>query len=245
MPNPLGNYQVLPSGSAYCGGIVPDEGFEVVRVQLDPWLPLEQGYDFIENYMKQIGRPIQAFCGIEMRVPAPLSFGDWSSFNLPYFDRLRKWGLMFGDYSGVCRSNIALVLHAPREASVCAFSYVFPASSKGPSFLLSGQADIDAQGRIIADGDISPAAMQKRTIFTVDTVGRTLSKLGFGWKDVTEVAIFHAHEIPDLWEETLLGVVGVPVRNGVLQYRARPPIAGGEVELEARAIRHEMLLSTF
>ena len=40
LANPAGGYRVLPGGAAYCTGIIPDDGFEVVRVQLDPWLPL-------------------------------------------------------------------------------------------------------------------------------------------------------------------------------------------------------------
>ncbi|MGH6640858.1 MAG: 2-amino-5-chloromuconate deaminase CnbZ, partial [Polaromonas sp.] len=96
--NSAGNYKILPSGAAYCAGIVPDPGYEVVRVELRPWLPLEQAYAFIESHLKNTGRPVQAFCGIELRVPEPLSFDKWSSFNVPYLDQLRKWGLLYGDY---------------------------------------------------------------------------------------------------------------------------------------------------
>lgn|GEM_PF-6969828 len=56
--------------------------------------------------------------------------------------------------------------------------------------------------------------------------------------------MFHAHDIPDLRGPTLLGSVGEPVRRGVLVYRARPPIAGAEVELEARAIRQQFVVAT-
>ena len=86
--------------------------------------------------------------------------------------------------------------------------------------------------------------MQKRTRFTINTVGETLQKLGFSWEDTTRVALFHVHDIPDLWGPALLGAMGEPIRRGVLTYRARPPIAGGEVELEARAIRQDLVLAT-
>ena len=74
MPNPqlienkAGNYKVLPSGVAYCSGVVPDPGYEVVRVELQHWLPLEQAYAFIESHLKNLDRPVQAFCGIELRI---------------------------------------------------------------------------------------------------------------------------------------------------------------------------------
>lgn len=243
LDNRTGNFRVLPGGAAYCTGIVPDPGFEVVRVQLRPWLALEQAYAFIEAYLKRVGRPVQAFCGIEMRVPAPLTFDDWSTFNVPYLERLRQWGLMHGDLSGVCRSNIALELHPPATTSVCAFSYTAPAAAPGTTFCLSGTADIGPDG-VIAAGDISPAAMFQRTRYTIDVIGSSLAKLGLSWQDTTQIAIFHVHDIPDLWGPSLLGVVGEAVRRGVLVHRARPPIAGGEVELEARGVRQELVVST-
>jgi hypothetical protein len=150
--NKAGNYKVLPGGPVFCAGIVPHPGFEVVRAVLRPWIPLEQAYAFIERHLKSTGRPPQAFCGIELRVPAPLTFADWSTFNVPYLRQLREWGLIFGDESGVCRSNIALALEAPKVTSVCAFSYVVPTAQKIKTFFLAGQADIDA-GKIVAEGD--------------------------------------------------------------------------------------------
>jgi enamine deaminase RidA (YjgF/YER057c/UK114 family) len=244
LDNQAGNYKILPGGAAFCSGVVPYPGYEIVRVLLDRWIPLEEGYSFIENHLKAIGRPVQAFCGIELRVPAPLAFKDWSTFNVPYLAQLRKWGLIFGDYAGVCRSNIALATYAPAVTSLCAFSYSVPASVQGKTFFLSGQADIDAGGKAIADGDTTAAAMRQRTRYTIDTVGATLAKLGASWEDTTQIALFHVHDIPDLWGAQLLGSLGGALRRGVLVYRARPPITGLEVELEARAVRQEIVLPT-
>jgi hypothetical protein len=233
-----------PGGAAYCSGIVPHEGFEVVRVQLQPWLPLDRAYAFIEGYLSRIGRPVQALCGVEMRVPAPLTFADWSSFNVPYLEQLRQWGLMHGDCSGVCRSNIALALHPPETTSICAFSHTAPAASRGATFCLSGSADIDPQGKIIAAGDTSAAGMRQRARYTIGVIGASLAKLRLSWQDTTQLAIFHVHDIPDLWAPGLLGGIGEPLRRGVLVHRARPPIAGGEVEFEARGVRRESIATT-
>ena len=242
--NKAGAYKILPGGSVFCAGVLPYEGFEVVRVLLRPWIPLDQTYAFIEKYLKNVKRPVQAFCGIELRVPAPLTFGQWSSFNIPYLKQLREWGLIFGDQSGVCRSNIALALKAPDVTSVCAFSYTVPTTEKVKTFFLSGTADIDSNGKIIAEGDTTAAAMQKRARFTIDTVGATLGKLNVSWEDTTQIALFHVADIPNLWGPTLLGTFGEAVRRGVLVYHARPPLVGAEVELEARAVRQELIVAT-
>ena len=127
---------------------------------------------------------------------------------------------------------------------MCAFSYTVPTSAKVKTFFLSGQADIDSSGKIIAEGDTGAAAMQKRARFTIDTVGATLAKLGASWDDTTQIALFHVHDIPTLWGSSLLGTFGEAVRRGVLTYHARPPLTGAEVELEARAIRQELVVST-
>lgn len=242
--NQPGAFKIAPGGPVYCAGVVPYEGHEVVRVLLRPWIPLDKAYAFIEKYMKRIGRPVQAFCGIELRVPAPLTFDQWATFNVPYLKQLREWGLMFGDQSGVCRSNIALALAAPGTTSVCAFSYTVPTNERIPTFFLSGTADIDSTGKIIAAGDIGPEAMQQRARFTIDTVAATLGKLNARWEDTTQIALFHVHDIPDLWGSTLFGRFGDAVRRGVLTYHARPPLVGAEVELEARAVRQELVIAT-
>ena len=238
-----GSYKILPGGAAYCTGIVPYAAFEVVRVQLQTWLPLDQAYPFIEAYLKRVGRPVQAFCGIEMRVPAQLTMDDWSSFNAPYLAQLRRWGLVHGDLSGVCRSNIALAVHPPETASMCAFSYTAPTESKEGGFCLSGTADIASDGSIIGAGDTSPAGMHQRARYTLDVIGDSLAKLGLSWKDANQIAIFHVAEIPGLWGPTLLGSLGESLRQGVVVYRARPPIAGGEVELEARGARRYLIVA--
>jgi hypothetical protein len=239
-----GHYRVLPSGTAYCAAVVPDEGYGVVRVQLQPWLPLERAWALFEAHLKREHLPVQAFCGIELRVPEPLTFDRWSAFNVPYLEQIGRWGLRHGELSGVCRSNIALALHPPKVMSASAFSYVAPAGGAGRSFLLSGQADIDRDGKIIAAGDTGPAAMRQRTRFTLDTVAATLAQIGASWRDTTQLALFHAHDIPGLWDADLLGGLGEAVARGELVYRARPPIAGGEVELEARAVKREAVLAT-
>ena len=115
---------------------------------------------------------------------------------------------------------------------------------EGPTFFLSGTADIDSSGKIIAEGDTGAAAMQKRARFTIDTVGATLEKLKVSWEDTTQIALFHVADIPNLWGSTLLGTLGEAVRRGVLVYHARPPLVGAEVELEARAVRQELIVAT-
>jgi hypothetical protein len=127
----------------------------------------------------------------------------------PGMEQLRRWGLMHGEISGVCRSNIALATHAPKTASMYAFSYTAPGSSEEGGFCLSGTADIAPDGQVIAKGDTSPAAMRQRARYTIDVTAASLAQLGLSWSDVHQIAIFHVHEIPGLWRGAAPGRGGV------------------------------------
>src|SRR5262245_3700248 len=40
LENAAGGYRVLPAGQVFCGGVIPNEGREIVHVLLSPWVPL-------------------------------------------------------------------------------------------------------------------------------------------------------------------------------------------------------------
>lgn len=239
-----GNYRFLPAGGVFCGGVLPGEGYEVVHAILRPWLPLAQGYAFIEGYLKNLGRPVQALCGMELRVPAPMTFDAFRAFNAPYVEQLRKWDLMSGNYSAVCRTNVAPGLNPPKQACVHAFSYVVPAAGKGITFCVSGTADIDPRGKIVAEGDTSAAGMKKKLEFVIEVIGNRLAEMDLEWNSVTQVDLYLVAGIPDLWGSTILPGLGDAALPGVRLHYARPPIVGAEVELEARALARELTLRT-
>jgi hypothetical protein len=239
-----GNYRFLPAGGVFCGGVLPGEGYEVVHAILRPSLPLAQGYTFIESYLKNLGRPVQALCGMELRVPAQMTFDAFRTFNAPYVEQLRKWDLMSGNYSAVCRTNVAPVLNPPKQACVHAFSYVVPAAGKRFTFCVSGTADIDPRGKIVADGDTSPTGMKKKLEFVIEVIGNRLAEMELEWNSATQVDLYLVADIPDLWASTILPALGDAALPGVRLPYARPPIVSAEVELEVRALAQELTLRT-
>ncbi|PWT74790.1 MAG: hypothetical protein C5B46_03500 [Proteobacteria bacterium] len=239
-----GHYQVVPAGQVFCAGIVPLEGFEVVHALLRPWLPLAQGYRYIENYLQTLGLPIQALCGMELRVPAQMTFDAFRTFNGPYVEQLRKWDLVLGNYSAVCRTNVVPAFSPPGEPAVHAFSFVAAASGKATTFCVSGTADINPQGKVVAGGSTSPAAMKEKLQFVLQVIGDRLSEMGFEWNDVTHADLHFVADAPEAWASILLPVIGNGALSGVRVHYARPPIVGSEVELEVRAIARELVLHT-
>ena len=161
-PIEAGHYHFVPAGQVFCSGVQPDEGFEVVHAIVRAQPPLADGYTFIEAYLHKLGLPIQALCGMELRTPAAMTFEAFRSFNAPYVAQLQKWELFSGNYSAVCRTNVVPALNPPSEAVLHAFSYVAPSTSNSSTFLISGTADIDNRGKVVAAGDTSLSGMRDK-----------------------------------------------------------------------------------
>jgi hypothetical protein len=239
-----GHFRFVPAGQVFCSGVLPDAGFEIIHAILRPRLALAEGYTFVEQYLKKLGLPIQALCGMELRVPAAMTFEAFRNFNAPYVAQLDKWGLIDGNYSAVCRTNVAPALDAPREAALHAFSYVAPASGNASTFLVSGTADIDQRGKVLAAGDTSLSGMRDKLKFVIDIITTRLAEMEHEWADVTVVDLYAVADISDLWASSILPALGTAAQTGVRLHHARPPIVGSEVELEARAVVQELTLST-
>ncbi len=238
-----GGYRVLPSGTVFAGGAISMEGHEIVHAILKPWIPLKDAWGFIEAHLKGLGRPVQALCGMELRIPKQLTFEGFRTFNAPYVEQLQKWQLLLGRYSAVCRTNVAPVVDVPSEPMPHAFSYGVPSDAKTLTFCVSGAADIDARGKPVAEDDVSPAGMKRRLQHVVETITGRLAEIELDWGVVTHTDLCVVQAIPGLWESVIAPALEPALRHGVRVHLARPPIVGAEVELECRGVRQELTLS--
>jgi hypothetical protein len=244
LDNEAGAYRVLPAGQVFCGGVLPLPRHEILHALLSPWLPLEDAWPFIERYLKAQGRPVQALCGMELRIPQQLSLEGFRAFNVPYVEQLQRWNLLLGNYSAVCRTNVTPARDVPARPSVHAFSYCAPADVRDTTFCVSGTADIDAGGKIVAEGDVSPVGMRQRLQHCVDVITGRLAEMELGWSAATHIDLCVVQDIPGLMDSVVVpGLKGAAAR-GVRVHFARPPIIGTEVELECRGVRRELVLAT-
>ena len=243
LENLQGGYRVLPAGGVFSGGVIPLEGHEIVHVLLVPWVPLKSAWGFIEGYLRSAGRPVQALCGMELRIPQQLTLEAFRAFNQPYAEQLMKWKLVLGPYSAVCRTNVVPEKDTPAEPVVHAFSYCAPSDYSGTTFCVSGTADIDARGEIVAAGDVSPVGMKLRLQHCVDVITERLTMLDLTWSDATHIDLCVVQDIPGSMGAVVVpGLQGAAAR-GIRVHFARPPIVGTEVELECRGCRRELVLS--
>ena len=74
LDNAKGNYKFVRGyGAPFSSGALADSGFEIVHASFKPLARLADGYGLIERHMREAGRPLNAVCGIELRIPAALT----------------------------------------------------------------------------------------------------------------------------------------------------------------------------
>jgi hypothetical protein len=240
--NRPGGYRFLPGGPVFNSGALPLPGHEIVHVVLSPWVRLDRAWGLIESFLGAAGRTPQAVCGMELRIPQQLSFEGFRAFNAPYIEQLREWGLIFGDYSAVSRTNVAPMLDVPEAPSVHAFSFAAPGEHKGSTFCVSGTADIEPGGRIVAQGNVSREGMRLKLQYVIGVITERLTRLGLSWTDATHTDLCLTRDIGDLLKTVIVpGLQGAAAR-GLRVHFARPPIIDAEVELETRGVHRELIL---
>lgn len=222
----------------FAGGAVAEPGFAIVHALLSRWLPLEQGYELVERHLQSIGRPMQALCGMQLRLPRQLGIEDFTAFNAPYVARLQRWGVVQDRANPVSRTNVAPAEAPPAEASLHAFTYTVAHGGKARTFTMSGMTERGPGGNIVAQGDDSPDAMRNKLAYVISSVGDRLAELGFGWGDATHVELYSGTEIPGALGALAARASGTLPR-GVRWHYGRPPVTGLEVELEARSVLRE------
>jgi hypothetical protein len=84
-----GGYSFLPSVFQYSAGVAASPGYEIQHVRFRQPLPLAEGFDFAEQFIRAAERPMTAFCACELRSPAPFSDQGFRAFNEIYARRLR------------------------------------------------------------------------------------------------------------------------------------------------------------
>lgn len=235
---PDGGFRFLPGSPVFAGGAVAEAGFALVHALLSRWLPLEQGYELVERHLQSVGRPMQALCGMQLRLPRQLSIDDFTAFNAPYVARLERWGVVQNRANPVSRTNVAPAEAPPDEACLHAFTYAVPHDGKARTFTMSGMTERGPGGNIVAQGDDSPEGMRSKLAYVLGSVSDRLAELGFGWGDATHVELYSGVEIPGALGALAARASGALPR-GVRWYYGRPPVTGLEVELEARSVLRE------
>lgn len=248
LDNPKGNYKfVKGEGVPFSAGALADSGFEIVRVSLKPLVRLSTGFELIERHLNTVGRPLNAICGIELRIPGALSAAGFEEFNREYLERITAWGVMIDRLNPIARTNVAPAVAPIAEASLHGFCYTVPApGSDRPGFVLAGATEMTSRDRrreIVAAGDVSLDGLRRKTVCVLETLGKLLAEMKVAWNDATAVNLYTVHDLHSLLATDLLPAIGSAAHRGIRWYFARPPVHGLELEIDCYAACEEVVLA--
>src|SRR6516164_7163660 len=240
-----GGFRFIPGVFQYSGGVAALPGHAIERVRFQHPVPLAKGFEQIERFVTQAGRPLTAFCACELRSPAQFTEEGFRAFNESYVVTLQKWRLFDGKVNPVARSNVCPEIDPPAQPSIHAFSFTMPAADAAPTFVVAGSAEAREGGtsyreRIVRFGETTPDAMREKARYVLGEMERRMADLGFTWSDTTATQVYTVHDLhPFLADEILRRGAG---RGGLIWQYARPPVEGLEYEMDCRAVSRESML---
>ena len=245
--NPAGNFQFLKGIGPFSSGVVAHSSYEIVHVTFHPLPPLQRGFELIERHLQRNKRPLNALCGMELRIPQPLSRQAFNEFNQPYINKLAGWNLFVDGLNPVARTNVAPVVNPVSEPSVYGFSYTVPAQYEGVTFVVSGLPEVQLKESgtydIISHGDTSTAGLRKKAEHVLQGLTARLQGLQVTWAEVTTVEVYTVHDLHPLLATTILPALQGANRHGIRWHYARPPVVEIECEMDVRGVHQEMILS--
>lgn len=239
-----GGYRYVPALFQYSNGVAALPGHEIHRVRFRKPMPLAAGFDFIGAWIKAAGRPLTAFCACELRSPGQWDDAGFKAFNRLYVETLQAWGISDGVKNPVARSNTIPEIGAPSEPGFHAFSYTVAATSKFPTFVVSGGADSRPgpepyADRIVRFRDTSPEGLREKACFVLDEMERRMGALGFAWADTTATQLYCVHDIHPFFGAEI--VRRGAASGGLTWFFNRPPVQGLDYEMDCRAVAVEQV----
>lgn len=244
--NPQGGYRFLTGIAPYSSGVLAAPGHEIVRVIFHTPLPYQPGFDAIDRYLAEQGRPRAALCAVELRAPSPWSFEGFAGFNAEYQRQLAAWDVLIDGRNPIARTNVAPQLAAPSQPALYAFSYSTPSAAPNlpATFVVAGAGELPegvlSAEAIVRGGETTAAAIAAKATFVMGLMRGRLAGLGADLADVTAVDLYTLHSPEPFLASVILDPLGPAAIHGVHWHYSRPPIAGLEFEMDMRGVRREL-----
>jgi hypothetical protein len=230
--NRSGNYRFLAAaGKPFSGGVVADEGHDLVHATFERPVPLEAGLAAASRHVAAAGRPVSAIAGFELRIPKPLTQTAFDSFNQRYVANLGRLGIEVDGIMPAVRTNVAAIVGGVSEPSLFALSYTMVGHRARRAFVLSG----------------APEEEGAETGARLDSIMRVLSgrldALGVSWEDATAIQMYGVDDFQHLVVEKVLKQTGGAAVHGIRWFPSLPPIEGLKLEIDVRSAGTELVLA--
>ena len=233
-----GGYAYLTGGEFASGGVVALDGMGIRHVILTQPIQLSAGLDLVRRELDLAGRPSVALCGLELRLASSMSMAQFDQFNGRYLERLGEWGLLRDGGSPLARTNVAPASAPPETTSLVGFSFTEPALTGEPDLVLSGAADLDADGVSVRAGETSVEAMVAKASFVANEVNARMIALGTTWSPSDRTHLYCARPAVFDIARQALGSSSY----GWVWHDSVPPVMGLELEIDVRRHHQERLV---
>ncbi|MBP7065009.1 hypothetical protein [Ferrovibrio sp.] len=241
-----GGYRFVKGVFQYSAGVAAEPGFVIERARFDRPVLLADGFAAIAAHLKQLGRPLTAFCACELRSPAPFDDAGFEAFNRGYIKPLEEWGIFRDGLNPIARSNVCPEIEKPAAPSFYAFSYTMPAGGDTrPSFVVAGSGESPEGNASYAEkgiriGEQTPDALREKAQFVLAEMERRMAALGYGWRDTTASQVYTVFDLhPFLADEI---VKRGAASAGLTWQFCRPPLDVLDYEMDVRGVRRELVL---
>ncbi len=234
-----GAYRYLPAIFPYSSGVAAEPGYEIVGLRLQEPPPVVEGFTRLDRELDARGLASTSLVGIELRSPAPFTFGGFDEFNQLYRNLLEERGLIEGDVNPIARTNVVPV-HEPPVQPVL-FSAFFVQSESGLGgidFVIAGSGEVSGAldpDNIVARGDVSPGGLALKVAAVLDEMRARITSLGHTTDEPTLTNVYTAHDIAGLPDSLFEGLPATG-RWGYAYWLTRPPVVEVEFEMDCRKV---------
>jgi hypothetical protein len=243
---PDGGYRFIKGVFQYSAGVAAQPGWEIVHARLTRPLALADGLARIEAHLKDVGRPILAFCACELRSPKPFDDAGFLAFNRSYVEPLTAWGIIRDGINPIARSNVCPEVNPPSVPSLYAFSYTVPAGKDArPSFVVAGSGEsMEGQKnyseRAVRLGDRSQDGIREKATYVLGVMEKRMDALGFAWADATATQVYSVYDYHHIVAEQI--AARGAMNGGLTWHFCRPPVDVLDYEMDVRAVRTEIVI---
>jgi hypothetical protein len=229
-----GGYAYLPGGGFASRGVIALDGMAVEHVVFARSVPFDSGLVALRRHLDRAQRPLDALCGLELRLPRTMSMLDFEDFNKRYLDALGALGLLRAGEPPLTRTNVVPSAEPPAVPSLLGFSYTRPGGAGRVDMVITGVADLGPQG-VIRPGKWDRDAMVAKASFVAHEVDARVTALGSVWDAAARTHLYCRRPAVFAIARKALG----PLTYGLVWHDCAPPVSGLELEIDVRRHHYE------
>jgi len=221
--------------------VIANPGHEIVHVTLEVARPWQEGFGFVDRFLREQGSQRSELCANELRSPKPFTMQGFIEFNRGYCSVLEEWGVFVDGVNPIARTNVCPIsLDAP-EPVLHAFSFVRPnAGLQRQTFIVAGAGELMegtlVNSGILRRGETSDEAIAEKAGHVCEVMTERLRGLGATWDEVTTINAYTIHPLHPLMKDLLLPYLPATRRYGVTWHYAQPPVIDIEYEMDLQGV---------